>query len=131
MRLLKPSMASSISCAGGFLELGEMDVADAGPNLILQIDGGMGNLVANQVEDQRLGLAVANHGDLHVRSLGSFERLGHLVGGPAVGGFAVDGDDRVAGMNAGAEGRRVLVGRDDVDLVLPSSFCCWMTMPTP
>ena len=44
--------------AGGLLELGQMDVADAGTNLIFEIDGGVGNLVANQVEDQRLGLAL-------------------------------------------------------------------------
>ncbi len=77
--------------AGGLLELREMDVADAGTNLEFQIDGGMGNFVANEVEDQRLGLAIANHRDLNVRALGAFERLGHLVRSPAVGGFAVDG----------------------------------------
>ena len=68
--------------AGGFLELGEMDVADAGTNLIFEIDGGVGNLVADQVEDQRLGLALANHRDLDLGALGALERLGDLVGGP-------------------------------------------------
>ena len=57
--------------AGGLLELRQVNVADAGTNLIFQIDGGMGNLVAHEVEDQRLGLAVANHRDLDVRALGS------------------------------------------------------------
>ena len=104
--------------AGGFLELREMDVADAGTNLILEIDGGMRNLVANQVEDQRLGLAVAQHGHFNLRSLGALERLRYLVGGPAIGGFAVHRDDLVAGMNAGAERGRVLVGRDHEDLVV-------------
>ena len=102
--------------AGGFLELREMDVADAGTNFILEIDGGMGNFVANEIEDQRLGLAVAHRGDFDLGSLGALERLRHLVRGPAVGGFAVDCDDLVAGMNAGAEGGRVLIGRDDEDL---------------
>ena len=41
----------------GLLELGEVDVADAGTNLVVQIDRGVRNLVADQVEDQRLGLA--------------------------------------------------------------------------
>ncbi len=36
---------------GGLLELGEVDVADAGTNLVFQIDRGMRNLVAHQVED--------------------------------------------------------------------------------
>ena len=76
--------------AGGFLELREMDVADAGTDLIFEIDGGVGNLVADEVEDQRLGLAIANHRDLDMGALGAFERLGDLVGGPAVGGFAVN-----------------------------------------
>ncbi len=99
---------------------------------IFEIDGGVGNLVADEVEDQRLGLAVANHRDLDLGALGALERLGDLVGGPAVGGFAVDRGDLVAGVNAGAEGGRVLIGRDDVDLALALlSFCCWMTMPTP
>ncbi len=42
--------------AGGLLELGEVDVADAGANLVFQIDGGMRNFIANQVEYQRLGM---------------------------------------------------------------------------
>ena len=103
--------------AGGLLELGEMDVADAGTNLVFQVDGGMRNLVANQVEDQRRSLAHAYRGHLDMGALGAFQSLGNLVGGPAVGGFAVDGGDDVAGVNAGAEGGRALVRRDDVDLV--------------
>ncbi len=78
----------------------------------------MRNFVANEIEDQRLGLAVAHHGDFDLRALGALERLGYLVGGPAFGGFAVDRDDLVAGMNAGAERGRVLVGRDHEDLGL-------------
>ena len=65
-----------------------------------------------------LGWPYANHRDLDVRALGAFERLGDLVGGPAVSGFAVDRGDLVAGMNAGAERGRVLIGSDDVDLAL-------------
>ncbi len=111
----------------GFLELGEMDVAHTGPNLVGQIDGGVRNLIAHQVEDQRLGLPLANHGDLNVCAFGSLQRFGDEVGGHAVGRFAVDGRDHVAGPNAGAERRRVLIRGDDVNLVA----CCWMTMPTP
>ena len=89
--------------AGGLLELRQMDVADAGTDLEFQIDGGMGNLVANEVENQGLGLAVTNHGDLNVRALRSFERFRDLVGGPAVCRFAVDSDHLVARMDTGAE----------------------------
>ncbi len=85
---------------------------------IFEVDGGVGNLVAYEVEDQRLGLAIANHRDLNVGALGALERLCNLIGGPAVGGFAVDREDLVAGVNAGAEGGRVLIGSDDVDFVV-------------
>ena len=55
----------------GLLELGQVNVADAGTNLVFQIDGGVGNLVADQVEDERLGLALADHWYLHVGALGA------------------------------------------------------------
>jgi hypothetical protein len=40
----------------GLLELLQVDVADAGANLIFKVHGGVGNLVAHQREHQRLGL---------------------------------------------------------------------------
>ena len=96
-------MASSIFLAGGLLELGEVDVADAGTNLVLEIDGGMRNFVAHEIEDERLGLAITNGCHLDMRTLGPFERLGHQVGTHAVSRFAIDRRDDVTGTNAGAE----------------------------
>ena len=37
--------------AGGLLELGEMDVANAGTNLVFEVDGGVRNFIADQIED--------------------------------------------------------------------------------
>ena len=54
----------------------------------------------------------------NVSAFGPLEGLGHLVRGPTVGRLAVDGDNLIAGVNAGAEGRRALIGREDVDLII-------------
>jgi hypothetical protein len=124
--LLKPSTASTDLLGGGLLKLGQVNIAHAGANLIGQVDRGVGDLGAHQVEDQRLGLALAQHGGLHVRALGAFERLGHLVrGGQAAGNLTVHRDDLavhrvddVAGMDAGPEGGRALGGIDDINLVV-------------
>ena len=45
--------------AGGLHEAGDVDVADAGTDQEGEIDGGMGNLVADEVEDEGLGCAFA------------------------------------------------------------------------
>ena len=39
---------------GRLLEVGEVDVADAGPDQEFEVDGRMRNLVADEVEDQGL-----------------------------------------------------------------------------
>ncbi len=77
----------------------------------------MRNLVAHQVEDERLGLALTNHGDLDVGALGPFESLGNEIRAHAVSRLAIDGRDDVPGPDAGAERRGVLVRGNDEDLV--------------
>ena len=95
-----------------------MDVADAGVNLVFQVNGRMRNLVAHQVEGQRLGLALAIHGHLHVGAFGAFQRLGHHVRCHAFGRLAVHCGDDVAGMDASPVRGRVLVGRNHVNFVV-------------
>ena len=75
--------------------------------------------ISSRTRSKTSGLAWPSRdgGHLHVGSLGAFQRLGHLVRSPAVGGFAVDGGDDVAGVDAGAERGRALVRRDDIDLI--------------
>ena len=109
-----------------FLELRDVNIAHAGTDFIGQIDRWMLDFVAHQVKDQRVGLAIAQHGCLNVSALGAFERLGYHIGrSQAVGVLAVHADqlavyriDNVAGMDAGAEGGRSLGGIDDVDLAV-------------
>jgi len=60
---------------GGFLKLRKMNVADAGANFVSQVHGGVRNLITNQIKDQRLGLALAQHGRLHMGTFGAFEAL--------------------------------------------------------
>jgi len=86
---------------GGFFEDFQVNVADAGANLIGEVDGRVGDLIADQVEDQQFGLPLAGHADLYVGAFGTLERFGHQVVVHAVGVFAVDGGDDVAGMDAG------------------------------
>ena len=49
--------------AGGLHEAGDVDVADAGLDHEGEIDGGAGDFVADEVEDEGLGGAFAGHGD--------------------------------------------------------------------
>jgi hypothetical protein len=44
----------------GFLELREVDVSDAGANLVFEVDGRMRDFVADEVETEGLGLSIAN-----------------------------------------------------------------------
>src|ERR1035438_9181797 len=53
----------------GLLELGEVDVANAGANFVFEVDRGVGNFVTYQVKGKRLALSLANHGDLNMCAL--------------------------------------------------------------
>ena len=91
---------------------------NAGTDFVFEVNGRMRDLIAHKVENQRLRLSLANHCDLNVSALGSFQGFGDEVGCHAVCRFSVDGRDDVAGANAGAKRRRTLIGRDDIDLVV-------------
>ena len=54
---MSPKLVERIAdfAAGGLDEAGDVDVADAGPDQESEIDRGARNLVADEVEDQRLG----------------------------------------------------------------------------
>ena len=87
-------------------------------NLECKIDGGVGNLGAGRGRRPAAWAGQSEPRDPDVRALGAFQRLGDLVGRPAIGGFAVDRSDLIAGVNAGAIVGRVLIGSDHVDLAL-------------
>ena len=57
------------------LELGEVNVSDAGTDFVFEVDGGVRDLVAHQVENQRLRLSFANHRYLNVSAFGPFRDL--------------------------------------------------------
>ena len=94
--------------AGGLDEAGDVDVADAGADHEGEIDGGVGDVVADEVEGEWLGGAFAAHGDGDVGALGALEQAGDGGGVHAGGGLAVDGEDDVAGPDAGLIGRACL-----------------------
>ena len=94
------------------------------------IDGVAGNLVAHEVEGER---AVRLPSRLMVTedvgALGALEHGGDGGGVEAIGGLAVDGEDDVAGADAGLEGGRALEGGSTT-----IRSCCpagWIGMPTP
>src|SRR5271154_5032976 len=96
-----------------------MDIANAGAYLEFQIDAVVGDLVADQVEDQRLGRTLANQGDLNVGAFRPLEHVGDVFGAEAVGSLAIDCGDDVAGANTGPI-RRSSFKREDHDDLLRS-----------
>ena len=120
--------------AGGFDETGDVDVADAGPDQEGQIDRRTRDLIADQIEDQRLGCAFAADRDRDMGAAGAFQQCGDCGRIHAVGGFAVDRNDHVARTDACFVGGRSLEGIETTILVLPLLFptgCGWIVMPTP
>ena len=63
----------------------------------------MRDFIANQVEIQWSRWALARDGEMDVGSLGAFQHVGHCSGVETVGRFAVNGDNDVAGAEAGFE----------------------------
>ncbi len=104
--------------SGSFLELRDVDITDAGLDQECQVDRAMRNLVADQVEGERLGLAVARHRHRYMRPLGTLQHVGDFGGVHVVGGFAVHRDDDVGRLQACAEGGRAFVGEEHDDLVV-------------
>jgi hypothetical protein len=96
----------------GLLEVGEVNVADAGANLVLQIDRGVGNLGAHQIEGERLALAVADRGDGDVVPLGPLSILATCS--EVMPSVDLPSTEAMMSprMDAGAERRRVLIGSD-------------------
>ena len=77
----------------------------------------MRDFVADQVENQRLGRALANQGHLHMGAFRPLEHVGDFFRTQVVGRLPVDGGDDVAGTNAGAVGWRSLKRKDHNDLL--------------
>ena len=100
------------------LELGEVNVADSGTNLVLQIHRGMRNLVPHQIERQRLALSFSDCRQRNMRALGSLQGLGNHIGSHAVGALALDRDNYVTWLDSGPKRRGVLIGFNHIDLVL-------------
>src|SRR5580698_6809697 len=112
-RSLKPSMAS-ITSRRRLLELLEVNVANAGADLIFKVHGGVGDFIADQREDQRFSLSFASHAHGNRRALGAFQGFGHQVRCHSFSGLAVDGRDHIARMNTRLECRTALHGEHHI-----------------
>src|SRR5580692_7331538 len=80
-----------------------------------------GNFVAGDGEDQRFTIAFAGDGDLYDGALGTFEHVGDIAGGEAIGGLVIHLDDYVARANAGVVGRCADVRSHDYGVVFARS----------
>ena len=95
-----------------------MDVTDARPDQERQINAVAWNLVAHDVELQRLVRALAQNGDANGRSLGAFEQISNIGSTHVVGGLTVDGGNDVAWTNAGSISWRAHERSDDDDFII-------------
>jgi len=103
---------------GGFDEAGDVHISHSGAQQKGQINGGVRNLVTNEIEDQRTGRAFASHRDGDVGAARSFEQTGDGGGVHAFSGFTVNGDDFIAGADAGFIRWSSFEGIEDDDLNL-------------
>ena len=96
------------------LELGDADIAVARFDQLrfdaLDLDDG-----ARQGDDQRLGFALADHGERDLGAGLAAHALDRIVQRQALDRGVVQLDDQVAAFNAGLEGRRILDRRDHLD----------------
>ena len=109
-------LAEPVQCgfelmAGVFVELIDIHVGDARLQPQPVLHALARNLVAYDVERQRLFHAVPHDDDLHRRSARAFQQVGDFGGGQIVGFLVVDFDNHVARPQAGAIGGRSGEGR--------------------
>ena len=102
----------------GFVEAADVHVADAGLDQEMNVNAITRNLVADQRELHWFLDAFARDADVDGGAFGSLEQIGDVAGAHVLGGFAVDGNDHVAGMNAGFIGGCPHEGEDHDDLVV-------------
>src|SRR5208337_1001684 len=107
---------------GGFLESGNVHVADTGLDHEVQVHAVARNLVADHGELERMVGAFAQHGDADGGAFRSLEQIGHIGGAHVVGGLAVNGGNNVARPDAGAIGRGADKGGDDDDFIIARAY---------
>src|SRR5260370_26380406 len=95
-----------------------MHVADPGTDHELQVRAVAGNLSAYDVEFQRLVIAFAQDGNVHVGALGALQHVRHVAHAQVVRRLAVHGNDHVTGTQANAVRRGADEGSDHDNLVV-------------
>src|SRR5271165_246783 len=106
---------------GRFLEAVDMDVSNTRLDHEMHVHAIARNLIANDVEIDRLVGALAQHGDLDRRAFRSLQQIGHVAGAHVVGGLAVHCDDHVSRTNARPVSRRSGKRRNHDDLIVARS----------
>src|SRR5580658_7319187 len=102
----------------GFVESADVHVSEAGLDEEMNVHAVARNLVADQREIHGLLDAFARNADVDGGAFGSLQQIGDVAGAHVFGGLAVDGNDHVAGMNAGLICGRPHKGENHDDLVV-------------
>src|ERR1700683_2685352 len=95
-----------------------MHIADSRPDEEMHVHAVTGNLVADQGELHGLLHAFARDADVYRRPFRALEHVGDFGGAHVFRGFAVYGDDHVAGMNASLIGGGAREGENNNDLII-------------
>ncbi len=90
---------------GGFVESGELDVADAGFHFKIEVHGMLGNFVASDCKVHRFRISHALHGDVNDSALRALEHIGDFRAAQPFRGLAVHGHNYIARPDAGAVSR--------------------------
>src|SRR5207253_8087977 len=102
----------------GLLKTGNVHIANAGTDQEMQVNAIAGNFIAHYVEVEWLVGTFPQYGDAYRRPFGTLQKIGDVSRAHIVGGFAVDRDNDVAWMNAGAIRGCTHEGRNDTDFVI-------------
>ena len=120
-----------------FCKILNVDVADAGLDIVGEVDAGARNFCSNQMKHHGLGLAFTGDGDVDRCAFRALQHVGDVKCGRLLDGFTV---------RAGTVDRLAVHGQDHIAGRIPAlydgvpskgltttilSFCCMISMPMP
>src|SRR3981081_2755485 len=98
-----------------------MHIADAGPNEEMHVNAVARNFIADEGELNGFFHAITRDADVNRRPLWTFQQVSNISGAHVLGGFSVDGNDHVAGVDAGLISGRAYEGENHDDFVVARS----------
>src|ERR1051326_6558300 len=107
---------------GGFVETGNVHVADARSKQEVQIHAVAWNLITHNCEFERFVVAFPENRNVNSGALGAFQQIGDIAGVQIVSWLTIDRNDDVSRMNAGAvcRGSDKRCNNDDLIIARPN-----------